>query len=599
MVSPTGPSPDRTSALRRRGTIGCGIAVLLAGLVYVNALDNPFIYDDFRLVVENRAIADIREVRAIVAHDATRPLVALSYALDRKIWGPEPFGFHLTNVLLHMINVALFAWLVWCGCEDRRRNPGSSGKLRAARAAPIAALLFAVHPMLTEAVGYISGRSELLCGAFFLLALHAGRAAVLSRRTSWLIVTLASWVLALASKETALLFPAVLFLYDEWVIPATTRSGLPAIARSATAGDGFRRALYLTLGSVAVILAAARLAVFLGIEHSRTVSLQGSLIWVEFDAVRQYVAMLILPFGQSIFHEVSVVGPTSPGALVGLVGIIASTGAAWRWRRGHGLASLGVFWFLLLLVPSSVLVLFDRGEPMAEHRVYVASMGVFLIAGLAVDRIVGWLAERGGTSTLVLASVSIAIVVAFGGRTYLRNEIWSDPLNVWIEAAERAPRSWFPALLLGEELHRSGQHDQAIGAFRRAIQLRPGEPGPHGKLGLCLAEVGDLDGAGAAFARQRELDASATDATNGLATVALLRGDLTTARLRYLDTLAIDQVNIAARRGLAAIEEAPGGNPAEALRWCEDIRRLAPETPGNDDCIRRNQDRIAGRSSGS
>ena len=587
MVSPTGPSPDRTSALRRRGKIGCLVAVALAGLVYVNALDNPFIYDDHRLVVENRAIADIREVRAIVAHDATRPLVALSYALDRKIWGPEPFGFHLTNVLLHMVNVGLFAWLVWTGCEDRRRHPGSSGLFRAARAAPIAALLFAVHPILTEAVGYVSGRSELLSGAFILLALHVGRAALLSRRLSWLFLTLGCWVLALASKETALLLPVLLFLYDRWV--------LPAVARSATTW----RALHVTMGSVAVILAGARLAVFLGIEHRQTASIQWSLIWVEFDAVRQYVAMLILPYGQSIFHEVSPVGPASPGVLVAIVGIIAYIGAAWRWRRGHGLASLGVFWFLLLLVPSSVLVLFDRGEPMAEHRVYVASMGAFLIAGLAVDRLVGWLAVRGATSTLVLASVTVAIVVAFGGRTYLRNEIWSDPLGVWLEAAERAPDSWFPALMLGEELHRVGQHDQAIGAFRRAVQLRPSEPGPHGKLGLCLAELGDLDGAEAEFARQRALDPSAADATNGLATVALLKGDLKTARLRYLDTLAIDQINIAARRGLAAIEEAPGGNPSEALRWCEDIRRLAPETPGNDDCIRRNQDRVAGRTSGS
>ena len=230
---------------------------------------------------------------------------------------------------------------------------------------------------------------------------------------------------------------------------------------------------------------------------------------------------------------------------------------------------------------------------------YVASMGAFLIAGLAVDRLVGWLAARGATATLVLTSVTLAIVVAFGGRTYLRNEIWSDPLVVWLDAAERAPDSWFPALMLGEELHRRGQHDQAIGAFRRAIQARPSEPSPHGKLGLCLAELGDLDGAAAEFARQHELDPSAADATNGLATVALLRGDLKTARLRYLDSLAIDEINIAARRGLAAIEEAPGGNPAEALRWCEDIRRLAPETPGNDDCIRRNQDRIAGRTSGS
>src|SRR6187200_1074230 len=120
MVSPTGPSPDRTNAHRRRGMIGCGLAVVFAGLVYVNSLHNPFIYDDYRLVVENRAILDIRNVHDIVWHDVTRPLVALSYALDQKIFGREPFGYHLTNVLLHMVNVGLFAWLVWTGCEDRR-----------------------------------------------------------------------------------------------------------------------------------------------------------------------------------------------------------------------------------------------------------------------------------------------------------------------------------------------------------------------------------------------------------------------------------------------------------------------------------------------
>jgi tetratricopeptide (TPR) repeat protein len=256
-----------------------------------------------------------------------------------------------------------------------------------------------------------------------------------------------------------------------------------------------------------------------------------------------------------------------------------------------------VFWFLLLLVPSSVLVLFDRGEPMAEHRVYLASMGFFLIGGVAIDRLTGWLGSK-ATSRLVLGAIAAAYVVAFGGRTYLRNEIWREPMGVWLEAVVQAPNSWFPALLLGEELHRAGQHEQAVGLYRRAIELRPAEPGPHGKLGLCLAELKDLDGAEAEFGRQKQLDAQSTEATNGLATVSLLRGDLARARTQYLETLKIDAVNIAARRGLAGIEEAPGGDPAQALRWCEDIRRIAPETPGNDDCIRRNQARLAAGSNG-
>ena len=587
MSSTSGASPDATSALRRRGAIGCAIAVILAGLVYVNALNNPFIYDDYRLIVENTALANPGNLAAVVQHDATRPLVALSYALDRRIWGGTPFGFHLTSLLLHMLNVGLFGWLVWRACEDLR-NPQNLRNLRNPWiVAPVAALLFAVHPMMTEAVGYISGRSELLCATFFLFAFQAARAAILTGRTAWIVAALALWAGAIASKETALMFPFLVLAYDRWVI-----GGEGAAAPS-------RWRVHAPLMLAAFVLAAARAIVFVWIEHARDVVLRPDLIWVELDAVRQYLTMLVAPGGQAIFHAVSPIGVMDARGWIAAVLVSILIVVAWRMRRGHALGSFAIAWFLLLLLPSSVLVALDRGEPIAEYRVYLASLGFFLGVGVAINRLAAFLETRGVRTGVVVTAVMAAAVLSFGGRTVLRNQVWSNPILVWLEAAERAPDSWFPALLLGEELHRAGQHEQAIGAFRRAIQARPQEPGPHAKLGLCLAELRDLDDAEAEFGRARALDPSLAEATNGLATVSLLRGDLKTARLRYLDTLAIDQVNIAARRGLAAIEEAPGGNPAEALRWCEDIRRLAPETPGNDDCIRRNQDRIAARTSGS
>jgi Flp pilus assembly protein TadD len=152
--------------------------------------------------------------------------------------------------------------------------------------------------------------------------------------------------------------------------------------------------------------------------------------------------------------------------------------------------------------------------------------------------------------------------------------------------------------MLGEELHRLGHHDQAVAAFRRSIAARPQETAPHGKLGVCLAETGDLEGAAKAFTAQRNLDPASPEASNGFAMLSFLRGDLSTAKKTYLETLALDANNLAARVGLLAIEEAPGGSPAEALRWCEDIRRLAPGGAGNDECIRRNQARLAGSGSG-
>ena len=85
----------------------CSAAVLLAGLVYLNTLHNPFVYDDARSILNNRSLTTRASVTAVVRENVSRPLVSLSYFIDHAIWGPAPFGYHVTNVLLHMLNVAL------------------------------------------------------------------------------------------------------------------------------------------------------------------------------------------------------------------------------------------------------------------------------------------------------------------------------------------------------------------------------------------------------------------------------------------------------------------------------------------------------------
>src|ERR1044071_9805979 len=86
---------------------GTALAALLAGLAYLNALKNPFVYDDYRTIVENGSIYSLADLRSIALHDVSRPIVNLSYALDRAIWGGGPLGFHITNVVLHVVNVVL------------------------------------------------------------------------------------------------------------------------------------------------------------------------------------------------------------------------------------------------------------------------------------------------------------------------------------------------------------------------------------------------------------------------------------------------------------------------------------------------------------
>ena len=168
MVSIEAARSDRN---RRSVTLACVAASLLAGLVYLNALHNPFIYDDHQVVVDNPSIRHLFDLRFIVLYRVTRPFVNLSYAIDRAVWGPQPFGFHATNVLLHMLNVALLFQLARRLADDRAARSMTSSPV----VAFAAATLFAVHPLMTEAVGYISGRAEVLCATFFLLGLLCAR----------------------------------------------------------------------------------------------------------------------------------------------------------------------------------------------------------------------------------------------------------------------------------------------------------------------------------------------------------------------------------------------------------------------------------------
>jgi hypothetical protein len=157
----------------RRGWLAPAAAALLACLAYFNALNNPFVYDDRNTVVANPSLVDLSNVKFLFLYTPFRPIVNLSYAFDRWLWGYQPPGFHLTNIALHALVVVLLC--VWV-----RRLLSDAGMMLGRDAGAFAAAaLFAVHPMQTEAVAYVSGRSELLCAAWFVAALLAAREAIL------------------------------------------------------------------------------------------------------------------------------------------------------------------------------------------------------------------------------------------------------------------------------------------------------------------------------------------------------------------------------------------------------------------------------------
>ena len=569
--------------------------ILLAGLVYVNVLDNPFVYDDHRLIVENRSLLYPTDLLGLLLHESTRPVMNLSYAIDRFLFGPEPFGFHATNVGLHMLNVGLVFLLIRRVTEDRagRRSRDEHGGPDGRRppvplAASIAALLFAVHPMMTQAVGYISGRSEVLCATWLLLALLAARRWMYGGGMGWLAVTGSLWLVAMGTKETAAMFPFALILFDRLLC-------------SGSAADHRRRLvwMHLPLLGVAALAVTARLFVLVSLEAGGTMQPQWSLGLVELDVVRRYLMLMIMPRDQTVFHAVApVTGLLDPRVIAGAASVALLIALAWRLRQTAGLAAFGLVWFLLLLAPSSALVILDRGEPMAEHRVYAASIGLFACAGVAGAWLRAQAVRRRAGVVRVITVAFLVWLAVLSGRTVLRNQIWGNPVVLWAEALDGAPDHWLPQLLLAESLQEARRCDEAVELFRASLESHPEEPTGYRRLGGCLVELSRLDEARMVFEDLRRRVPESPHASMGLGAVAMGSGQPTTARDYFLETLEHDPYSVPARQGLSMLNETVENNPKAALRRCQEIAKIAPETQGNDDCITRNEHRIANAAPG-
>ena len=222
---------------------GC-VAAALAVLGYANALHNPFVYDDHDTIVTNASLVEPSNIRFLLAYSPFRPVVNVSYAVDRALWGGAPTGFHVTSVALHAATVVLLYLLTLRLIGDAERVSSAARRAPAAAAftAFTVAAIFAVHPLFTEAVGYISGRAEVLCAAWFVAAVLASRSAMLTGSLSRGALAAVCALLAVLSKENAVALPVVLVAYRLAVPPGRGRSRAAAAPLAAVpARVGHRR----------------------------------------------------------------------------------------------------------------------------------------------------------------------------------------------------------------------------------------------------------------------------------------------------------------------------------------------------------------------
>ncbi len=420
-----------------------GWLVLLTALAYFNALTASFQFDDYNIIVDNPSV---HSLTAWWQHAlGIRPLLKLSYTLN-WISGLGSEGFHAVNLLLHLVNVVLLWHL-----SAYFPRPGAWNAEHCRHARLLATLIFAMHPIQTEAVTYISGRSMVLMACFGLGALLCWMEAERHPRPApWRLAALVLFAAAVLSKEVAVVLPLSLFLLRQQK-PASGRQGLMWI--------------------LIVIAALALLFFVLGYQRLLVTPPRGLFanLASETNALFYLLGQLFRPHALNIDPDLPELSAWSIllAAQLSLLGSIFLL--AWLERGRRPWLTYGIGWFVLLLLPTHSLI--PRLDLASERHLYMSGIGLFWLAGLGLTA----LFAPSPTHRRVTAINGLVAVLAITGviLTASRNRDYLDEVSLWQATIRLSPNKARVWNNLGYAHALAGQFGEARAALLHALSLDP------------------------------------------------------------------------------------------------------------------------------
>ena len=374
-----------------------------------------------------------------------RPVLMLSYWGNFQVSGTEPGIYHAFNVLLHALNsvlVFLFFWrvLLLVGIE-RDRSLWCAG---------IASCTYLVHPIQTEAVAYIAGRSELVCGFFALAALTVfskDRTGAITWRRAGAVLFL--YCCAILSKEHAVVLPAIFLTVDLVLRRQSLSEALKSGAR-----------LY---GPIAAIGTAAVIGVVALLARSSTAGFNvPGMQWYEYLFTQfrvwiLYLKLVVLPLGQNADYDIPLSHYLGEhGSAIALIVLIAAGYLAWRMRSRFPLAFAGAVIFAILLVPTSSVVPIQ--DLAAERRLYLPLIGILVVLMEGFSRIKWATSAVAGTA---------AYLLIFSALTYERSKVWASDVALWSDTVVRSPQKARGYMHLTYAYVRSRRCEEAAATARR------------------------------------------------------------------------------------------------------------------------------------
>lgn len=576
----------------------------VGAIAFANSVHNPFIWDDQTAITDNPTIRALWPppgpfVPPLDTPVSRRPLVNLSFALNYAFHELDVSGYHLVNLVVHVLAACLLFGIVRRALSSERLDHWL--RRRASPIAGIAALLWMVHPLLSEVVNYATQRTTVMEGVFFFATLYAAQRALVSRRRGrWHTAAATACVLGMLSKESVAAAPIVVMLYDRIFAFATVREAMAVRGR-------FYGALALAWVPLGALL-ALRPHTTVGFSTDVT---PWTYLLNQAQMVPHYLRLAIWPDALVLdygFPRLLSPADVVPGALVVGALVAATLVALWRWPA---VGFLGAAFFLTIAPSSSIVPI--ATEVGAERRMYLPLAAIVVFAVVAGTRLVDWVHMHGPAHCRRRAStvgllVAVACVAGLMVRTVYRNAEFSTVRSIWRTSVERWPQgrarsSYASALIedgeealaleqlalaasdfplarfaLANELAAAHRYDDARRELSTYIDEAPRAPDriPARALrGRILAEQGRLDDAVGEFRSLVALFPSRRTSRADLADLLYLRGDYQEAASHYrllLDQEPTDAGRLA-RLGLAL---AAGGRLAEAVGSFQKALQIDP-----------------------
>lgn len=450
-------APARDS---RRAIYLAGALIVGAGLAaYANSFSTPFIFDDKTTIVDNPTIQHLWPPWTALSPPGdgssvtSRPVLNYSFAINHAISGNEAGSYHALNLLIHVLaGLALFGIVrrTLLGAALRERYGAEALMLALA-----VALLWTVHPLLTESVIVAAQRSESLMGLFYLLTLYAFIRGVDSPRPwRWHGWAIAACLLGMGTKEVMVTAPLIVLLYDRTFVAGSFREAWRR-----------RERLYAGLAATWLLLFWLELGSGGGRGDPEGLNVHPRLwdhVPIQSRAVITYLKLAFWP--HPLVLDYGGVLPTqSLGVTLLQIAAVAAlvTGTLWALWRRPALGFLGA-WFFVILAPSTTIILLMR-QVVAEHRMYLPLAAVVTLAVLGIHALAG---RRSRLVFMVLAA-------GLGGLTYVRNADYHDQIALWTKIVSEVPDNARAHLNLGAELFYAHRAPEAEAQFREAVRLEP------------------------------------------------------------------------------------------------------------------------------